>query len=92
MIFSSTHSNLLLDDWNQGSSALQTGFHCNQNFHLDNSEGFSPLLPIIIFFLLFSFFCFLADEEAPDYGSGIRQSGTAKISFDNEYFDKVRSF
>uniref|UniRef100_A0A669QZT9 plus-end-directed kinesin ATPase n=1 Tax=Phasianus colchicus TaxID=9054 RepID=A0A669QZT9_PHACC len=32
-----------------------------------------------------------ADEEAPDYGSGIRQSGTAKISFDNEYFDKVSS-
>ncbi|XP_052647959.1 kinesin-like protein KIF1B isoform X13 [Harpia harpyja] len=29
-----------------------------------------------------------ADEEAPDYGSGIRQSGTAKISFDNEYFDR----
>ncbi|XP_064381649.1 kinesin-like protein KIF1B isoform X3 [Dromaius novaehollandiae] len=29
-----------------------------------------------------------ADEEAPDYGSGIRQSGTAKISFDNEYFNK----
>ncbi|XP_034294737.1 kinesin-like protein KIF1B isoform X8 [Pantherophis guttatus] len=29
-----------------------------------------------------------ADEEAPDYGSGVRQSGTAKISFDNEYFDK----
>ncbi|NXF97624.1 KIF1B protein, partial [Eubucco bourcierii] len=29
-----------------------------------------------------------ADEEAPDYGSGIRQSGTAKISFDNECFDK----
>ncbi|XP_036251966.1 kinesin-like protein KIF1B isoform X1 [Molothrus aeneus] len=29
-----------------------------------------------------------ADEEAPDYGSGIRQSGTAKISFDNEDFDK----
>ncbi|XP_012975438.1 kinesin-like protein KIF1B isoform X7 [Mesocricetus auratus] len=27
-----------------------------------------------------------ADEEAPDYGSGIRQSGTAKISFDNEHF------
>ncbi|XP_075332649.1 kinesin-like protein KIF1B isoform X15 [Odontesthes bonariensis] len=27
-----------------------------------------------------------ADEEAPDYGSGIRQSGTAKISFDDEYF------
>ncbi|NXE10498.1 KIF1B protein, partial [Lophotis ruficrista] len=38
------------------------------------------------FFLFFP--CFLADEEAPDYGSGIRQSGTAKISFDNEYFDK----
>ncbi|NXC74786.1 KIF1B protein, partial [Anhinga anhinga] len=32
-----------------------------------------------------------ADEEAPDYGSGIRQSGTAKISFDNEYFDKSDS-
>uniref|UniRef100_A0A671TB91 plus-end-directed kinesin ATPase n=1 Tax=Sinocyclocheilus anshuiensis TaxID=1608454 RepID=A0A671TB91_9TELE len=29
-----------------------------------------------------------ADEEAPDYGSGVRQSGTAKISFDNEYFKK----
>uniref|UniRef100_A0A8C5W8A5 plus-end-directed kinesin ATPase n=1 Tax=Leptobrachium leishanense TaxID=445787 RepID=A0A8C5W8A5_9ANUR len=28
------------------------------------------------------------DEEAPDYGSGIRQSGTAKISFDNDYFYK----
>ncbi|XP_072012583.1 kinesin-like protein KIF1B isoform X21 [Engystomops pustulosus] len=28
------------------------------------------------------------DEEAPDYGSGIRQSGTAKISFDNDYFIK----
>ncbi|XP_064156886.1 kinesin-like protein KIF1B isoform X4 [Anguilla rostrata] len=27
-----------------------------------------------------------ADEEAPDYGSGVRQSGTAKISFDDEYF------
>nr|XP_056721595.1 kinesin-like protein KIF1B isoform X3 [Euleptes europaea] len=30
-----------------------------------------------------------ADEEAPDYGSGVRQSGTAKISFDNEYFNKT---
>ncbi|XP_034359226.1 kinesin-like protein KIF1B isoform X3 [Arvicanthis niloticus] len=29
-----------------------------------------------------------ADEEAPDYGSGVRQSGTAKISFDNEYFNQ----
>ncbi|KAM6218869.1 kinesin-like protein KIF1B isoform 1-T1 [Rhynchocyon petersi] len=29
-----------------------------------------------------------ADEEAPDYGSGIRQSGTAKISFDNDYFSQ----
>ncbi|XP_038677299.1 kinesin-like protein KIF1B isoform X21 [Scyliorhinus canicula] len=27
-----------------------------------------------------------ADEEAPDYGSGVRQSGTAKISFDDESF------
>lgn len=32
-----------------------------------------------------------ADEEAPDYGSGIRQSGTAKISFDNEYFNQSDS-
>ncbi|XP_077007470.1 kinesin-like protein KIF1B isoform X6 [Tamandua tetradactyla] len=30
-----------------------------------------------------------ADEEAPDYGSGIRQSGTAKISFDNDYFTQT---
>lgn len=37
-----------------------------------------------------SLFClFVADEEAPDYGSGVRQSGTAKISFDDEYFKKV---
>lgn len=34
-------------------------------------------------------FLFVADEEAPDYGSGVRQSGTAKISFDDEYFKKV---
>lgn len=33
---------------------------------------------------------FVADEEAPDYGSGVRQSGTAKISFDDEYFKKVK--
>uniref|UniRef100_A0A8C4MSS7 plus-end-directed kinesin ATPase n=1 Tax=Equus asinus asinus TaxID=83772 RepID=A0A8C4MSS7_EQUAS len=33
-----------------------------------------------------------ADEEAPDYGSGIRQSGTAKISFDNEYFNQSLLF
>lgn len=30
-----------------------------------------------------------ADEEAPDYGSGVRQSGTAKISFDDQHFEKV---
>ncbi|XP_063064963.1 kinesin-like protein KIF1B isoform X8 [Engraulis encrasicolus] len=30
-----------------------------------------------------------ADEEAPDYGSGVRQSGTAKISFDDEYFKQA---
>uniref|UniRef100_A0A670IYW0 plus-end-directed kinesin ATPase n=1 Tax=Podarcis muralis TaxID=64176 RepID=A0A670IYW0_PODMU len=29
-----------------------------------------------------------ADEEAPDYGSGVRQSGTAKISFDDQHFEK----
>ncbi|NWH24843.1 KIF1B protein, partial [Grus americana] len=48
-----------------------------------------PSLPHNFFLFFFFFFpVFLADEEAPDYGSGIRQSGTAKISFDNEYFDK----
>ncbi|XP_034636933.1 kinesin-like protein KIF1A isoform X5 [Trachemys scripta elegans] len=31
-----------------------------------------------------------ADEEAPDYGSGVRQSGTAKISFDDQHFEKVQ--
>jgi len=30
-----------------------------------------------------------ADEEAPDYGSGVRQSGTAKISFEDQQFEKV---
>uniref|UniRef100_A0A803VM04 plus-end-directed kinesin ATPase n=1 Tax=Ficedula albicollis TaxID=59894 RepID=A0A803VM04_FICAL len=29
-----------------------------------------------------------ADEEAPDYGSGVRQSGMAKISFDDQHFEK----
>uniref|UniRef100_A0A452U236 Kinesin-like protein KIF1A n=1 Tax=Ursus maritimus TaxID=29073 RepID=A0A452U236_URSMA len=29
-----------------------------------------------------------ADEEAPDYGSGVRQSGTARISFDDQHFEK----
>lgn len=33
---------------------------------------------------------YLADEEAPDYGSGVRQSGTAKISFEDKQFEKVR--
>ncbi|KFP87443.1 Kinesin-like KIF1B, partial [Apaloderma vittatum] len=32
-----------------------------------------------------------ADEEAPDYGSGVRQSGTAKISFDDQHFEKSES-
>ncbi|XP_051695290.1 kinesin-like protein KIF1A isoform X17 [Oryctolagus cuniculus] len=32
-----------------------------------------------------------ADEEAPDYGSGVRQSGTAKISFDDQHFEKLQS-
>ncbi|XP_045543912.1 kinesin-like protein KIF1A isoform X14 [Salmo salar] len=30
-----------------------------------------------------------ADEEAPDYGSGVRQSGTAKISFEDREFEKA---
>uniref|UniRef100_A0A4W3IAL4 plus-end-directed kinesin ATPase n=1 Tax=Callorhinchus milii TaxID=7868 RepID=A0A4W3IAL4_CALMI len=29
--------------------------------------------------------------EAPDYGSGVRQSGTAKISFDDQHFEKFQS-
>lgn len=41
--------------------------------------------------LFFGICVFVADEEAPDYGSGVRQSGTAKISFDNEYFKKVQA-
>uniref|UniRef100_A0A1A8DF94 plus-end-directed kinesin ATPase n=1 Tax=Nothobranchius kadleci TaxID=1051664 RepID=A0A1A8DF94_NOTKA len=32
-----------------------------------------------------------ADEEAPDYGSGVRQSGTAKISFEDNQFEKFQS-
>ncbi|XP_075425641.1 kinesin-like protein KIF1A isoform X3 [Ascaphus truei] len=32
-----------------------------------------------------------ADEEAPDYGSGVRQSGTAKISFDDQQFQKFQA-
>ncbi|TVK90606.1 Kinesin-like protein KIF1B [Bagarius yarrelli] len=32
-----------------------------------------------------------ADDEAPDYGSGVRQSGTAKISFEDQQFEKFQS-
>ncbi|XP_070401976.1 kinesin-like protein KIF1A isoform X9 [Nothobranchius furzeri] len=32
-----------------------------------------------------------ADEEAPDYGSGVRQSGTAKISFEDQQYEKFQS-
>ncbi|XP_061096798.1 kinesin-like protein KIF1A isoform X1 [Conger conger] len=32
-----------------------------------------------------------ADEEAPDYGSGVRQSGTAKISFEDQQFEKFQN-
>ncbi|XP_036410442.1 kinesin-like protein KIF1A isoform X6 [Megalops cyprinoides] len=32
-----------------------------------------------------------ADEEAPDYGSGVRQSGTAKISFEDQHFEKFQT-
>ncbi|KAL6104551.1 kif1a [Pungitius sinensis] len=32
-----------------------------------------------------------ADEEAPDYGSGVRQSGTAKISFEDKQFEKFQT-
>lgn len=35
-------------------------------------------------------FFFTEKEEAPDYTPGIRQSGNAKITFnDNDYFKKV---
>uniref|UniRef100_A0A8C2PU85 plus-end-directed kinesin ATPase n=1 Tax=Cyprinus carpio TaxID=7962 RepID=A0A8C2PU85_CYPCA len=33
----------------------------------------------------------VSDEEAPDYGSGVRQSGTAKISFEDQQFEKFQS-
>lgn len=39
--------------------------------------------------ILFCVYLFPADEEAPDYGSGVRQSGTAKISFEDKQFEKV---
>ncbi|XP_019748395.1 kinesin-like protein KIF1A [Hippocampus comes] len=32
-----------------------------------------------------------ADEEAPDYGSGVRQSGMAKISFEDKQFEKFQT-
>ncbi|XP_064808703.1 kinesin-like protein KIF1A isoform X1 [Oncorhynchus masou masou] len=32
-----------------------------------------------------------ADEEAPDYGSGVRQSGTAKITFEDREFEKFQA-
>ncbi|XP_041119619.1 kinesin-like protein KIF1A isoform X22 [Polyodon spathula] len=32
-----------------------------------------------------------ADEEAPDYGSGVRQSGMAKISFEDQQFEKYQT-
>ncbi|XP_028817175.1 kinesin-like protein KIF1A isoform X6 [Denticeps clupeoides] len=32
-----------------------------------------------------------ADEEAPDYGSGVRQSGTAKISFEDQQYEKTET-
>ncbi|XP_078801661.1 kinesin-like protein KIF1A isoform X19 [Oryzias latipes] len=32
-----------------------------------------------------------ADEEAPDYGSGVRQSGTAKISFEDQQYERFQS-
>lgn len=32
-----------------------------------------------------------ADEEAPDYGSGVRQSGTAKISFEDQQFEMFQT-
>lgn len=60
--------------------------HAGWNFATIFSSTNSNQLTGLSFYLML-----LADEEAPDYGSGIRQSGTAKISFDNEYFDKVRS-
>uniref|UniRef100_A0A8D0WMS7 plus-end-directed kinesin ATPase n=1 Tax=Sus scrofa TaxID=9823 RepID=A0A8D0WMS7_PIG len=49
------------------------------------SDGHDPFYDRSPWFIL------VGDEEAPDYGSGIRQSGTAKISFDNEYFNQSDS-
>ncbi len=50
---------------------------------------FNWSLELVSFF--FGICVCVADEEAPDYGSGVRQSGTAKISFDNDYFKKVQA-
>uniref|UniRef100_A0A3P9M376 plus-end-directed kinesin ATPase n=1 Tax=Oryzias latipes TaxID=8090 RepID=A0A3P9M376_ORYLA len=33
----------------------------------------------------------ISDEEAPDYGSGVRQSGTAKISFEDKQYERFQS-
>ncbi len=58
---------------------------------------FISILSLKLFFnwslelVSFFFGVCVADEEAPDYGSGVRQSGTAKISFDNDYFKKVQA-
>lgn len=49
----------------------------------------SSLIPVTDLEISASLFLFTADEEAPDYGSGVRQSGTAKISFEDQQFEKV---
>lgn len=41
---------------------------------------------MLVLYLVLLFCVTLADEESPDYGSGVRQSGTAKISFEDKQF------
>lgn len=47
------------------------------------------MILMLVLYLVLLFCVTLADEEAPDYGSGVRQSGTAKISFEDKQFEKV---
>lgn len=92
---------LTLVSWAEGGVNPQEGWGAAAVAFLQRCSFSQSLLPTLwlskrcppyctIIPSLLASFC-LADEEAPDYGSGIRQSGTAKISFDNEYFNQVRS-
>lgn len=69
--------------------AVQAISGTNSTFsHLSEHSSAAVHERCIIHFVLL-FCASLADEEAPDYGSGVRQSGTAKISFEDKQFEKV---